>query len=73
MGFMYVCICKAVSDKRIVGAVGEGAVTLKDLRDRTGLGTGCGKCVPQGYQLLREALDARHSPAAHQAVASRTG
>lgn len=70
---MYICICKAVSDKRIARAVGEGAITLKDLRDRTGLGTGCGKCVPQAYQLLREALDARHSPAAHHELAARTG
>lgn len=62
---MYVCICRAVSEKRIVRAVAEGATTLRDLRERTQLGTGCGKCVPQAYQLLRDTLDARHSPAAH--------
>jgi len=66
---MYICICKAVSDKRIARAVADGATTLKDLRDVTGLGTGCGKCVPVAYQQLREALDARHSPAAHHEIA----
>ena len=70
---MYVCICKAVTEKRIARAVGEGATTLKDLRERTGLGTNCGKCVPQAYQLLRDGLDARHSPAAHHEVAVKTG
>lgn len=70
---MYVCICKAVSEKRIARAVGEGAITLRDLREATGLGTNCGKCVPQAYQLLREALDARQSPAAHHEVATRAG
>ena len=66
---MYVCICKAVSERRIAGAIAEGATTLKDLRERTGLGTGCGKCVPQAYQFLRERLELQHSPAAHREIA----
>jgi bacterioferritin-associated ferredoxin len=66
---MYVCICKAVSEKRIARAVGEGATTLKDLREKTGLGTNCGKCVPHAYQMLRDTLERRHSPAAHHEVA----
>ena len=70
---MYVCICKAVSEKRIARAVAEGATTLKDLRDATGLGTGCGKCVPAAYQQLRDALDQRHSPAAHHEIAVKAG
>jgi bacterioferritin-associated ferredoxin len=70
---MYVCICKAVTDKRIARSVSEGVTTLKDLRDRTGLGTNCGKCVPQAYQLLRDTLERRHSPAAHHEVMVREG
>ena len=69
---MYICVCKAVSERRMAGAIAEGAITLKDLRERTGLGTGCGKCVPQAYQFLRETLEKRHSPAAHHEIA-RTG
>jgi len=68
---MYVCVCKAVSEKRIARAVAEGVTTLKELREATGLGTGCGKCVPMAYQQLRETLDARHSPAAHHEIAVR--
>ena len=70
---MYVCICKAVSEKRIARAVAEGATTLKDLRERTQLGSNCGKCVPQAYQLLRDTLERRASPAAHHEVAIKTG
>jgi bacterioferritin-associated ferredoxin len=70
---MYVCICKAVSERRITRAVGEGATTLKELREHTGLGTNCGKCVPQAYQLLRDTLEQRQSPAAHHEVAVKTG
>lgn len=70
---MYVCICRAVTERRIAQAVGQGATTLKDLRERTGLGTGCGKCVPQAYELLRDTLERRRSPAAHHGVAVKTG
>ena len=70
---MYVCICKAVSERRIAKAVGEGVTTLKELRDRTGLGTNCGKCVPQAYQLLRDTLARRDSPAAHHEIAVKRG
>ena len=65
---MYVCICKAVSERRIVRAVVEGATTLKDLRNCTGLGTGCGKCVPQAYELLRDTLEQRNAAAAHHEI-----
>lgn len=70
---MYVCICRAVTERRVVQAVAEGATTLKDLRERTGLGTCCGKCVPQAYQLLRETLEQRHSTAARHEIAARAG
>lgn len=68
---MYVCVCKAVSDRAIAKAVAEGVTTLKELRERTALGTGCGKCVPHAYQLLRDTLDQRQSPGAHHEVAVR--
>ena len=70
---MYVCICKAVSEKRIGKLVAEGVTTLREVREQTGLGTNCGKCVPQAYQTLKGALEAQHSPAAHHEVAVRTG
>jgi bacterioferritin-associated ferredoxin len=73
MACMYVCICRAVTERRIARAVAEGVTTLKDLRDATGLGGGCGKCVPQAYQLLRDALEQRRSPAVRAEVAAKAG
>ncbi len=53
---MYICVCKAVSDKRIERAVEQGVRRLKDLKDLTGLGSCCGKCVPDARRVLSDAL-----------------
>ena len=59
---MYVCVCKAVSDRRIRALAAEGRVrTLADLRRETGLGTCCGRCVPCARAVLAEAV--RGAPA----------
>lgn len=55
---MYVCVCRAVSDRRIRRAVGEGATTLRDLTRELAVGTCCGKCVPQARLILEEELSA---------------
>lgn len=60
---MYICVCKAVSQKRIHRAVEEGAVSLRDLKTMTGLGTCCGKCVPDARRTLGEAVARRSSAA----------
>ena len=60
---MYICVCKAVSDSRIRRLVGEGACTLRDLSRETGLGSGCGKCVPSARQVLAESLASTPPPA----------
>lgn len=54
---MYVCVCKAVTESRIRRAVAEGATSLRDLRNSHGLGTGCGKCVPQAHEFLKGCLE----------------
>jgi bacterioferritin-associated ferredoxin len=53
---MYICVCKAVSDKRIRNAVSEGACSLRDLSRELGVGTCCGKCVSAARHVLGEAL-----------------
>ncbi len=54
---MIVCICKAVSDKRIRRAASEGVVSLRDLSRELGVGTCCGKCVPQAREVLSQAIE----------------
>ncbi|HEY9544584.1 MAG TPA: bacterioferritin-associated ferredoxin [Solimonas sp.] len=54
---MFVCVCKAVSDRQIRRAVREDGVTsLRELAKLHGVGTGCGKCVPHARALLGETL-----------------
>lgn len=52
---MYICICKAVSDRAIRQAVHSGATSLADLRERLEIGTCCGKCACAARELLAEA------------------
>lgn len=56
---MYVCVCKAVSQSRIKRLVNEGASSLREVSRETGLGTCCGKCVPQARETIAEALAAQ--------------
>ncbi|WP_028080898.1 (2Fe-2S)-binding protein [Solimonas soli] len=61
---MYVCVCKAVSDRTIRRAVHEdGVSSLRELARGHGLGTCCGKCVPQARELLGAALRERSQDA----------
>ena len=63
---MYVCLCNPVSDKQIAQAARDGACCVRDLRERLGVGTGCGKCVPTARAVLHA-----HMPSCDQACADR--
>jgi bacterioferritin-associated ferredoxin len=50
---MYLCVCKAVSERTARRAIREeGVVSLRELSRRHGVGTCCGKCVPAARELL---------------------
>lgn len=53
---MYICVCKAVSDKRIRQLVDEGATSMRELKQCLGVGSQCGKCVPAAQELLTHTL-----------------
>ena len=57
-GAMIVCVCKAVSDRQIRAAVKGGAASLRDLTRDLGLGTCCGKCLPEAKAALCASLEA---------------
>ncbi|NGY05510.1 bacterioferritin-associated ferredoxin [Solimonas terrae] len=66
---MFVCVCKAVSDRQIRRAVREDGVTsLRELARLHGVGTCCGKCVPQARELLGETLASARSLSAFAAA-----
>ena len=54
--FMYVCLCKAVTDKAIRQQVEAGACSMRELKQNLGVGTQCGKCVCQASDILDAAL-----------------
>jgi len=56
---VYVCICKAVTERQIQDAVQAGAHSLKDLRRDLGVGSECGSCVAYARQCLHEAKEAQ--------------
>jgi len=50
---MYVCICQAITESEIASAVGDGARTLDQLRDRLAAASCCGACT----DLVADCLD----------------
>jgi bacterioferritin-associated ferredoxin len=67
---MIICICKAVSDRHIRSAVRGGASSLRDLSRELGVGSCCGKCVPEARATLSESLNALESRADSAALAA---
>jgi bacterioferritin-associated ferredoxin len=63
MGSMIICVCKAVSDRHIRTAVKAGATSLRDLTRELGVGTCCGKCVPEARATLSDSLESRNESA----------
>jgi bacterioferritin-associated ferredoxin len=53
---MYICICNQVNDRRIAGAVREGARTLDDLAMELDVGTCCGKCGDDARRVIENTL-----------------
>ena len=51
---MYICHCRAVTDRSIKAAVLEGARDAVAIGERCGAGTHCGGCLPALRALLAE-------------------
>jgi len=51
---MYVCICKAVTDKQIRRAAAAGVDNLYELRERLGVASGCGSCAHLAESILSD-------------------
>ena len=49
---MYVCVCRAVTDRQIKKAVENGARSMRELREQLGVCSACGKCGPCAKELL---------------------
>ncbi|WP_416896467.1 MAG: bacterioferritin-associated ferredoxin [Minwuia sp.] len=65
---MYVCICNALSDRQVSGAIESGAVRdAHDLHPALSCRVQCGRCLPTIADMLDETLN--HSPG-HTAIAA---
>ncbi len=53
---MYVCVCKGVTEKQIKQAQEEGVSDYRSLREKTGVGTQCGKCSGDAKSCFRKTL-----------------
>jgi bacterioferritin-associated ferredoxin len=53
---MYVCVCNAVTDREIRGAVKLGVRTLEDLSATLGVATCCRKCSDCARKVLADAI-----------------
>jgi bacterioferritin-associated ferredoxin len=51
---MYVCICKAVTDKEIRRAAASGVGNLYELQDALGVAMHCGSCADLAESILNE-------------------
>jgi len=65
---MIICVCKAVSERHIRLAVKNGASSVRDLTRELGVGTCCGKCVPEAKATLSASLAAKSESAGHAAT-----
>ncbi len=54
---MYVCVCKAVNERRIKEAVAEGARSMRELRAQLGVCSCCGKCGRHAREVLETACE----------------
>jgi bacterioferritin-associated ferredoxin len=52
---VYVCLCKAASDKDVKAAIADGADTVDAVGETCGAGTGCGACRPMIHEMLEAA------------------
>lgn len=51
---MYLCICKGVREGEVIALSNQGqGVRMRDLRERLGVCSECGKCAQRALQLLR--------------------
>lgn len=59
---MYLCICKAVTERRIIEEIEDGAHTIKALRHELGVTSECGKCKCEVQRCIDETLGVTEEP-----------
>ena len=60
---MFICICKAITERQVQSAVAEGADTMAELQAQLGVATRCGCCHDTAAEYLPGGRYADHIPA----------
>lgn len=56
---MYVCVCNAVTESELERAIKEGAVTVKELREKLLVTGCCGSCLNSVKEFLEHSVPAK--------------
>jgi bacterioferritin-associated ferredoxin len=70
---MYVCLCRAVTDRDVEQAVACGHTTLPALQATLGVATGCGRCRSHVHQMLQGTPESPFSASSSFQSPSRVG
>lgn len=61
---MYICVCKAVTERQLDQAVHGGATSLRHLRETLGVTSECGRCARCALECMRATM-AKNATVAH--------
>ena len=56
---MYVCVCKAVTERELQKAINEGARTVRELKDKLKITESCGTCLESVQLYVKEATTSK--------------
>jgi bacterioferritin-associated ferredoxin len=62
---MYVCVCRAVTERQVEQAIQAGAQNLRDLRRELGVTSECGRCASCARQCLQRVEKQQSSQWSH--------
>lgn len=51
---MYICVCKAITERDIRFAVDSGCTSFRRVSMELGVGTSCGRCKQDTCRVIRE-------------------
>ncbi len=66
---MYICVCKAVTDRQLEVAIDDGICSRRELFECFGVGGDCGKCNRDIRELLNNKTEHKLNAAASELIA----
>ena len=70
IGYMFVCLCKAVTDTQIREAVDQGHASLQAMQAKLQVSTSCGACACEVDKIIDERIQQNLSSSTASGTAS---